>query len=134
MAAVTRPAVGALAACWFLGGCGVIPTASLRTDPTRLGSCGIGVGRDATVHGSASDPRLAWAVDNTSGQRAELIWPSGYNARFTPALVIVDRDGKAVAHEGDLIIGSCLSRNDEPDAIQVDPAEIRPPGWQPGDG
>jgi len=49
-------------------------------------------------------------------------------------LVVVDRDGKAVAHEGELIMGSCLSRDNEPDAIQVDPAEIRPAGWKPGTG
>jgi hypothetical protein len=93
----------------------------------------VGVGRDATIHGSAADSRLAWAIDNGSGERVELVWPSGYTARFSPDLVILDRDGDVVAREGDLIVGSCLNDEDEPGAIQVDPADIRPPGWQPAD-
>lgn len=120
--------------CWSLTACGFFAAASLHTNPTRLGSCSVGVGRDATIHGSAADPRLAWAIDNGSGKRVELVWPSGYTARFSPDLAIIDRDGQVIAHEGDLIIGSCLNSDDEPEAIQVDPAEIRGPGWQPGDG
>jgi hypothetical protein len=131
---LTRDIAGVLALCWSLTACGFFAAASLHTNPTRRGSCGVGVGRDATIHGSAADPRLAWAIDTGSSARVELVWPLGYTARFTPDLAILDRDGQVVAHEGDLIIGSCLNSADEPGAIQVDPAEIRPPGWQPGDG
>jgi len=123
-----------LVAAWLVTGCGIGATPSLRTDPTRQGSCSVGVGRDAIIHGSASDAYIAWAIDRSSGVRAELIWPSGYTARFSPQLVILDRSGKVVAHEGDLIIGSCLTDPGDGDAIQVDPADIRPPTWQPGDG
>jgi hypothetical protein len=134
MSKLTRGIVGVLALCWSLTACRFFAAASLHTNPTRLGSCSVGVGRDATIHGSAADPRLAWAIDNGSGERVELVWPLGYTARFSPALTILDRDGLVVAHEGDLIIGSCLNNDDEPGAIQVDPADIRGPGWQPGDG
>src|SRR5215213_5309737 len=134
MTKFTRGIVGILALGWSMSACGFFAAASLPTHPTRLGSCSVGVGRDATIHGSAADPRLAWAIDNGSGERVELVWPWGYTARFSPDLAILDRDGQAAAHEGDLIIGSCLSDDDAPGAIQVDPAEIRGPGWQPGDG
>jgi hypothetical protein len=127
-------AASLLGTAWLVVGCGSFGGFSLRTDATRQGSCSIGVGRDATIHGSVSDPRLAWAIDNSSGRRVELIWPVGYSARFSPQLVVVDRGAKVVAHEGDLIIGSCLNRPEDADAIQIDPAEIRPPTWQPGDG
>ena len=118
----------------LIAGCGFIGSYSLRTDPTREGSCGIGVGRDATLHGSAADPELAWAIDNMSSSRVKLIWPAGYTARFGPQLAVLDRAGNVVAREGDLIIGSCLTRPEDGDAIQVDPAEIRPPGGSPATG
>lgn len=118
----------------LVGGCTLLGEYALRTNPDRPGSCSVGVGRDATIHGSASDTQLAWAIDNMTGKRVELIWPARYTARFSPQLVIVDPAGKVVAHEGDLIIGSCLSRPEDADAIEVDPAEIRGPDWQPGDG
>jgi hypothetical protein len=129
---VTRSVGLALAA--LVAGCSLFSQGALRTNPNRAGSCSVGVGRDATVHGSATDPHLAWAIDNMSGSRLELIWPAGYLARFEPQLVVVDSKGKVVAHEGDLIIGSCLSAPEDRDSIEVDPAEIRGLGWQPGDG
>jgi hypothetical protein len=134
MIKLTSNIAGVLALCWSLTGCGFFAPASLHTNPARLGSCSVGVGRDATIHGSAADPRLAWAIDNGSGKRVELVWPSGYTARFSPDLAILDRDGQVVARDGDLIIGSCLNNDDEPAAIQVDPVDIRRHGSQPGDG
>jgi hypothetical protein len=120
--------VGVMAVCLLMSGCGFFGTASLHTDPTRLGGCSLGVGRDATVHGSAADPRLAWAIETASGKRVELVWPKGYTARFSPELEVLDRDGQVVAHEGDLIVGSCLSKDDEP---RLDPGR---PGRHQGSG
>ncbi len=133
LSVIARAGPIVLSVC-VIAGCAFMGSRALRTDPTRQGSCSVGVGRDATIHGSASDTSLAWAIDNTSGNRVELIWPVGYTAQFGPQLVVLDRDGKAVAHDGDLIIGSCLTRPEDGDAIAVDPAEIRLRGWQPGDG
>jgi hypothetical protein len=117
-----------------LGACGFVGAAALRTDPDWSGGCAIGTGRDDVLHGSAVDPRVAWATWQEGGERVELIWPAGYRARFTPALEVLDADGRVVARAGDLIIGACMARPGDGDAIQVDADEVRPPGWQPGDG
>ena len=114
-------------------GCGMVRGTLLATDPTWQGGCSIGVGRDATLQGSAEDPRLAWAIDD-SGDRVELLWPNGYSARFSPQLVVVDGSGQIVARDGDLIVGSCMTRPGDGDAMRIDGSDIRPPDWQPGDG
>src|SRR5689334_22294136 len=106
--------------------------------PTGNGSFGIdrmgfGVERDATLHGSPHDPHVVWATDRTSGVRFELVWPWGYRAIFDPQLELFDGVGRVVAHEGDLLIGSCPNYGGSgPDS--VDANDVRPPTWQPGDG
>src|SRR5664280_1734365 len=72
----------------------------------RGGSC-LGVGMDATLAGSASDPRLTWATIGSSGVRVDLVWPAGYQDRFNPSLELLDASGMIVAHAGDLLIGRC---------------------------
>jgi len=101
---------------------------------TFFADCGLGVGYDATLHGSASDPRLAWAINNGSGTRVEILWPAGYGARFRPQLEVLDEHGQIVAHEGDLIIGRCLSDPVDASAIRILATDIRPATWKPGDG
>jgi hypothetical protein len=85
------------------------------------------------LHGSVSDLRVTWATDRASGGRFELLWPMGYQARFTPQLELLDERGTAVAREGDLIIGSCGPTGDDA-PVRVSAEEVRPPTWQPGDG
>jgi hypothetical protein len=109
-------------------------TISLPSDPTWRGSCNIGVGREAVLAGSASDPRVTWGIDQFTGARLDLLWPVGYTARFGPGLEVVDDRGVVVARAGDLIIGSCLSRPQDAGAIRIEATDIRPPTWQPGDG
>ncbi len=41
------------------------------------------------------------------GRRVELAWRSGYSARFTPALEVLDEHSKVIAREGSLISGTC---------------------------
>ena len=117
-----------------LASCGLLVSTRLPSNPTWRGGCAIGVGRDATLHGSSSDARVTWATDTAAGGRLDLLWPVGYSARFSPHLEILDEHGTVVAHEGDLIIGSCLTQSDDGGAVRVDASQVRPPTWQPGDG
>lgn len=89
--------------------------------------CARGVGLDAVLRGSASDPRVAWAVDKVSGQRVELVWPPGYRARFDPGLTIFRAGGSIVAREWDLVTGGCIDVDDPEAPIWVSSAEISRP-------
>jgi hypothetical protein len=106
----------------------------LPTDRTWSGAGCLGVGRDAVLHGSASDPRVTWAEDRNVAARIELLWPIGYRARFVPQLELLDERGTVVGHEGDLIIGSCTTDPPGGDAVRVSAIDVRPPTWQLGDG
>jgi hypothetical protein len=118
----------------MLGACTLARPTNLPSSPDWHGGCNIGVGQDATLHGAASDARATWPTDNFGGDRIELLWPIGYSARFSPHLEVLDDHGAVVAHEGDLIIGSCLRQPKDGGSIRVDAEEVRPPTWQPGDG
>lgn len=72
-------------------------------------ACG-GIGIDATLHGSASDPHLAWLV-NDLGTRIEVVWPPGYRARFAPTLEVLDESDEVVLREGDHITGGCVTED-----------------------
>ena len=102
-------------------------TVTLPVDPEGRTFCARGVGLTAVLHGSPSDPRVAWAIDSGSEQRIELVWPPGYQARFDPELMIFDVGGDIVAREGDLVTGGCHDV-DQPDApIWVSAREISRP-------
>ncbi len=88
---------------------------------------------DAVLNGSASDSRVTWATDRSTGVRLDLIWPVGYRARFSPRLEILDQGGAVVGHGGDLIIGGCRDAA-AGGAFRVEGSDVRPPTWQPGDG
>jgi hypothetical protein len=115
----------------MLAGCAILPTTPL---PAWQGDCGLGVGRDLILHGSAADGRVAWAIDGSGAGRVDLLWPRGYMARFNPELEIIDANGRLVAHDGDLITGSCLTAPGDGGAIRIGPGDVRPPDWKPGDG
>jgi hypothetical protein len=106
----------------------------LPANPNWRGACSMGVGLDATLHGAVTDPRVTWAVDRSSGIRLDLLWPFGYGARFSPDLEVLDEHGTVVGHEGDLIIGTCMTNPADGGAFRIDALEVRPPTWQPGDG
>lgn len=119
-----------LSACELLA-----PSRPLPGNPAWLGGCSIGVGRKAVLHGSAFDPRVTWATDRAGGFRLELLWPVGYQARFSPNLELLDEQGAVVAREGDLIIGSCsITDPADENALRVSAQDVRPATWQEGDG
>lgn len=69
-----------------------------------------GVGADAVLHGSATDPRIAWlesSTGSTTPQRIDVAWPAGYRARFAPSLEILDENGNVVLTDGAHITGLC---------------------------
>jgi hypothetical protein len=75
--------------------------------PDVKAACG-GIGIDATLHGSASDPHLTWLVNNL-GTRIEVVWQPDYRARFTPKLEVLDENDEVVLREGDHISGGCVT-------------------------
>ena len=67
-----------------------------------------GVGFEATLNGSPSDPRITW-ITASGGQRHEIVWPPGYTARFTPNLEVLDANGNVVFREGSRVSGGCVT-------------------------
>lgn len=60
------------------------------------------------LHGSPTDPRVAWLVNSfSSPPRVEIVWPADYRARFDPNLGILDENGTVIMREGDTVTGDC---------------------------
>lgn len=106
-----------LAAC---AGKGAVSSSefALPTVPSAVSSACRGVGLRATLHGDPSDPRIAWVVYDGGGRR-DVIWPTGYRARFAPRLEVLDTDGRVVLGEGDRIEGACVT--DDPNVLLLVP-------------
>lgn len=119
----TRSGIVVMACVMFIAACGTTDR-QLPSTPDWRGNCATGVGRDAVLHGSLSDPRVNWAVDRVTGRRIELLWPVGYSARFAPALEIMDEKGGVVGSEGDYIVGSCLVNPADGGAIRVNGEDV----------
>ena len=78
----------------------------LHTVDVAATTCaGVGL-EDATIHGSASDLRVAWIELKGHGER-QALFPSGFTARFSPGLEVLDARGNVVFREGDEITGAC---------------------------
>ena len=79
-------------------------------------ACG-GVGLDAVVAGDPTDPRLVWLVNQSpgsgSGSRVDVVWPTGYRARFSPSLVVLDASDTVRIRAGDRVGGACRVLPDE---------------------
>lgn len=71
---------------------------------------GVGYDGEYRLHGSPTDARVVW-VTFPDGSRHEVGWPSGYRARFTPGLELLDEGGRVVAREGSLVTGGCPTRD-----------------------
>lgn len=84
----------------------------------------IGIGFEATLVGSSSDPRLAWAVQGNRATRIDLAWPSGFEARFAPGLEILDPEGRVIARAGDSLTGGCPAEVDGIEVMKVDATDI----------
>jgi hypothetical protein len=91
----------------LLAACGATPAPSLPTLSQENPPCA-GVGTEATLTGTPTDPRLAWMVDPQGG-RHEIVWPRGFTARFDPDLAVLDASGKVVYRAGDKIDGGCVT-------------------------
>ena len=65
---------------------------------------------DFQLHGSPTDPRIAW-MTRPDGQDQALVWPLGTSARFDPDLEVIGPDGTVVAREGSHISGGCGMAN-----------------------
>ena len=74
------------------------------------------------IHGSADDPALVWIVFS-DGRRENLVWPSGFLARFVPKLEILDASGRVVARDGDLATGGCPM---SPSGVLIDAVNAAP--------
>jgi len=114
-------AVAASALALLIAGCGgAAPGPTLRTlDTSGTGCAGTGL-VDATLHGSATDARVAWIEIAGFGEQLA-VFPKGFTARFTPSLEVLDQSGAVVLREGDAITGTCGGAPDGGLLI----------GWQP---
>jgi hypothetical protein len=103
-----RSAVLGIGLVLVTAACNVAPR--LPTIDSFNGNCR-GVGLSAHVTGDASDPRVAWVVQDNGGRR-DVIWPPGYTARFTPKLEILDENGIVRLRDGDAVDGGCVTGPD----------------------
>jgi hypothetical protein len=94
---------------------------TMKTTNWIAGGACAGVGLDSTLHGSATDPGVAWLESNLgSTPRMAVTWPAGYTARFAPGLEILDEHRAVVLREGDKIEGACFSDVDT-GAVYLEP-------------
>ena len=97
-----------------VAGCAGSPTASPSMAVYALpavsdagGACaGIGV-EGATLTGDPTDPRVAWLASPYG--RHDVVFPSGFRARFRPRLEVLNANGDVVAREGTAVTGGCLA-------------------------
>jgi hypothetical protein len=71
-----------------------------------------GVGLDAVLTGSPSDPRKVWLVDATSAGRIDLVWPTGYSARFGQGFDVLNASGTIAIVGGSHVSGACVTAGD----------------------
>jgi|GEM_PF-2561403 len=64
----------------------------------------------ATLRGDPSDPWVAWL--DLGARRANVTWPDGYRARFSPDLEVLDAAGTVVLRDGSSISGACVGPGD----------------------
>jgi hypothetical protein len=86
-----------------LAGCG---PSRLDLPTTSLESCS-GYGIAAVLRGDAADPDVAWIERHPTRERIDVVWPTGFTARFDPELGILDSSGRVVMREGDYVNGTC---------------------------
>ena len=71
-----------------------------------------GIGTDAVLRGSATDPRHVWLDDAISGGRFELVWPTGYSVRFgQQGFDVLNASGTVAIVGGSHVNGACVGAN-----------------------
>jgi hypothetical protein len=106
---------GLILAGLLVAGCAT--TRSLPTLDTGGGCRGVGL--DARIAGDPSDPRLVWLLDNQGGGREEVVWPTGYSARFTPQVEVLDEHGMVAFRQGDVVSGGCVTGPDAQGPLMI---------------
>lgn len=94
-----------LAASLMLAFAGCSPS-GVRLPTTSIETCS-GHAIAAVLRGDKADPDVAWIEGYESHERTDVVWPTGFAARFDPHLEILDPSGRAVLREGDFINGTC---------------------------
>jgi len=84
------------------------PNLVLGPDTTPMACAGVGL--DAVLVGGTSDPRKAWLSDVQTGRRIELVWPSGFTARFDQgtAFDVLNASGRVAIVGGSHVNGACV--------------------------
>lgn len=86
------------------GGGGASPIATeveLPAGPVEPGGLCLFYGIEGIVRGAQDYPGVAWL--EVPGRRFDILWPSGFRARFSPRLEILDRAGRVVVREGETV-------------------------------
>jgi hypothetical protein len=84
------------------------PSLVLGPDATPIACAGVGL--DAVLVGSASDPRKVWLSDVQTSRRIELVWPSGFTAQFDQgtAFDVRNASGTVAIVGGSHVDGACV--------------------------
>jgi hypothetical protein len=101
---------------WLTPPAGALPLAAFGIGdhpvgvPYGPGACA-GVGLDATLVGSADDPRHVWLQGQLSGPRyGLLLWPPGFSVLFTSdGFQIFNEAGEVVHRGGEHVDGACVN-------------------------
>jgi hypothetical protein len=94
-----------------------LPLPTVQRTAEQLGCAGIGL--DANLAGDPNDPRRAWLVQAGTGRRIDIVWPTGYRARFTPAIEVLDEGGQVVMTAGNQVTGACVIGGDPTEPLLI---------------
>ena len=85
------------------------PSLVLGPDATPLACAGVGL--DAVLVGTNDDPRKVWLADARTGDRIELVWPSGFTVRFGEgtAFDVLNAAGRVAIVGGSHVDGACVA-------------------------
>lgn len=73
---------------------------------------------EGVLGGDPDADRVAW-LELRNDDRWEVVWPSGYRARFAPRLQILDAGGRVVLEEGATVTSACAVG--DPDTVLLEP-------------
>jgi hypothetical protein len=100
----------------------VLPEFQKSVGGIPVACAGVAYIEKVVIRGSADDPALAW-IAFSDGRRENLVWPSGFRARFVPKPKILHASGRGVARDGDLATGDCPM---PPSGVLIDAANAAP--------